>query len=140
MDGHEVRTLALVAAAPSDDKRAEPALLGMTIQLIEFAMRRLQRIAIASVVLTIALPSSHAAQSPAERRVLIRAGRLIDVVSDTAKTDQGILVTGDRLTRLGPYADVAASAGDAERVDLSRYTVLPGLIDAHTHLFLDGTD
>ena len=60
--------------------------------------------------------------------------------SDGAKTDQGILITGDRITRVGPYADVAASAGNAERVDLSRFTVLPGLIDAHTHVFLDGGD
>jgi imidazolonepropionase-like amidohydrolase len=81
------------------------------------------------------------AQQPgAERRVLIRAGRLVDVASDAAKSDQGILVTGDRITRVGPYAEVAASAGSAERVDLSRYTVLPGLIDAHTHVFLDGTE
>jgi imidazolonepropionase-like amidohydrolase len=75
-----------------------------------------------------------------ERRVLVRAGRLIDAVADGAKTDQGILITGDRITRVGPYADVAAAAGTAERVDLSRFTVLPGLIDTHTHVFLDGTD
>ena len=80
------------------------------------------------------------AQQNAERRVLIRAGRLVDVVSDAAKSDQGILVTGDRISRVGPYAEVAASAGNAERIDLSRYTVLPGLIDAHTHVFLDGTE
>jgi imidazolonepropionase-like amidohydrolase len=80
------------------------------------------------------------AQTPqtTERRVLVRAGRLIDAVTDGAKADQGILITGDRITRVGPYADVAAAAGNAERVDLSRFTVLPGLIDAHTHVFLDG--
>jgi imidazolonepropionase-like amidohydrolase len=86
--------------------------------------------------------TSLAAQTPAnaERRVLVRAGKLIDVASDGAKLDQGILIAGDRITRVGPYADVATAAGNAERVDLSRYTVLPGFIDAHTHLFLDGTD
>jgi imidazolonepropionase-like amidohydrolase len=80
------------------------------------------------------------AQQSGERRVLIRAGRLVDVASDAAKSDQGILVTGDRISRIGPYTEVAASAGNAERIDLSRYTVLPGLIDAHTHVFLDGTE
>jgi imidazolonepropionase-like amidohydrolase len=80
-----------------------------------------------------------ASQQNAERRVLIRAGRLVDVVGDAAKSDQGILIAGDRISRVGPYTDVAASAGNAERVDLSRYTVLPGLIDAHTHVFLDGS-
>jgi imidazolonepropionase-like amidohydrolase len=89
-----------------------------------------------------ALPAPLAAQTstPAERRVLVRAGRLVDAATDAAKTDQGILIAGDRITRVGPYADVAASAGNAERVDLSRFTVLPGLIDAHTHVFLDGGD
>jgi len=89
-----------------------------------------------------ALPMPLAAQTPtaAERRVLVRAGRLVDAISDAARTDQGILVVGDRITRVGPYADVAASAANAERVDLSRFTVLPGFIDAHTHVFLDGSD
>ena len=82
--------------------------------------------------------SAQTTPSP-ERRVLVRAGRLIDLASDGAKTDQGILITGDRITRVGPYAEVASAAGNAERVDLSRSTVLPGLIDAHTHVFLDGT-
>ena len=89
-----------------------------------------------------AFPMALAAQAstPAERRVLVRAGRLVDVASDGARTDQGILITGDRITRVGPYAEVATSAGKAERIDLSKLTVLPGLIDAHTHVFLDGTD
>jgi imidazolonepropionase-like amidohydrolase len=88
----------------------------------------------------LSLAASLTAQTPAnDRRVLIRAGRLIDAASDGAKTDQGILITGDRITRVGPYAEVASAAGNAERIDLSRSTVLPGLIDAHTHLFLDGT-
>jgi imidazolonepropionase-like amidohydrolase len=92
------------------------------------------------LIAALSLAASLTAQTPAnERRVLIRAGRLIDAASDGAKTDQGILITGDRITRVGPYADVASAAGNAERVDLSRSTVLPGLIDAHTHLFLDGT-
>jgi len=102
-------------------------------------MRAAQRTAIAAIGLTIVLASSLAAQQPVERRVLVRAGRLIDVASDAAKTDQAILITGDRITRVGPYAELAASAGNAEAIDLSRYTVMPGLIDAHTHVFLDGT-
>ena len=84
-------------------------------------------------------PTPLDAQQNAERRVLVRAGRLIDVASDAAKSDQGILIAGDRISRVGPYAEVAASAGNAERIDLSRFTVLPGLIDAHTHVFLDGS-
>jgi imidazolonepropionase-like amidohydrolase len=91
-------------------------------------------------LLALALPLGAQTSAPAERRVLVRAGKLIDAVSDVARADQGILITGDRITRVGPYPEVAASAGNAERVDLSRFTVLPGFIDAHTHVFLDGGD
>ena len=91
-------------------------------------------------LIALAIPLAAQTPTPPERRVLVRAGRLIDVASDGARTDQGILITGDRITRVGPYAEVSAAAGNAERVDLSRLTVLPGLIDAHTHVFLDGGD
>ena len=70
--------------------------------------------------------------------VLVRAGRLIDGVADRVRTDQGILIVGGRITEVGPYDAVAAHAGDATRIDLSRKTVLPGLIDAHTHVLLQG--
>jgi imidazolonepropionase-like amidohydrolase len=91
-----------------------------------------------ALTLAAAMPLASQATAQPERRVLVRAGRLIDVATDGAKTDQGILITGDRITRVGPYAEVSAAAGNAERVDLSRFTVLPGFIDAHTHVFLDG--
>jgi len=65
--------------------------------------------------------------------VLIRAGRLIDVRAGRVLIDQKILVQGDRIREVGP--EVAAPAG-ARVVDLSRSTVLPGLIDNHTHVLL----
>jgi imidazolonepropionase-like amidohydrolase len=91
-------------------------------------------------LLALAMPLAAQTSTPAERRVLVRAGRLLDIASDGGKADQGILITGDRITRVGPYAEVAAGASNADRVDLSKFTVLPGLIDAHTHVFLDGSD
>ena len=102
-------------------------------------MRLAHQTILAAIGVIAALASPLTAQQTTERRVLVRAGRLIDVASEGAKTDQGILITGERITRVGPYAELEASAGNAERVDLSRYTVMPGLIDAHTHVFLDGT-
>lgn len=93
-----------------------------------------------TLLVALTMPLSAQTPTPSERRVLVRAGRLVDIVTDGARTDQGILITGDRITRVGPYADVAAGAGNAERMDLSKFTVLPGLIDAHTHVFLDGSD
>jgi len=71
-------------------------------------------------------------------RVLIKAGRLIDGRSDQAQTNAGILIVGDRIKAVGPLAQVQAQAGDAKVIDLSQMTVLPGLIDAHTHLLLQG--
>ena len=65
--------------------------------------------------------------------VLIRAGRLVDPASGTASTAQQILVENGLIKDVG--ASVAAPAG-AQVVDLSDRTVLPGLMDAHTHLCL----
>jgi imidazolonepropionase-like amidohydrolase len=78
------------------------------------------------------------AQATAVTRSLVRAGRLIDGESDAVRTDQGILIEKDRILRVGPFAEVAAAAKDAEVVDLSALTVLPGLIDNHTHILLQG--
>ncbi|HEU4569780.1 MAG TPA: hypothetical protein VFS07_04355, partial [Gemmatimonadales bacterium] len=78
------------------------------------------------------------AAQTAPARVLVRAGRLIDGVADRPRADQGILIVDGRIREVGAYAAVAAHAGDATRIDLSRRTVLPGLIDAHTHVLLQG--
>ncbi len=69
----------------------------------------------------------------------IRAGALIDGTAAEPKQDQAILVRGRVIERVGPAASITAPAG-ARIVDLSRATVLPGLIDSHTHLFLQGED
>jgi imidazolonepropionase-like amidohydrolase len=63
--------------------------------------------------------------------IILRAGRLIDPETGTVSANQSILVKDGRILEIGN--NVAAPAG-AEVVDLSRYSVLPGLVDAHTHL------
>lgn len=68
-----------------------------------------------------------------QEKILIKAGRLVDVRAGRVLANQEILVQGDRITDVG--AHVAAPAG-ARTIDLSRYTVLPGLIDNHTHVLL----
>ncbi|HEV7889557.1 MAG TPA: amidohydrolase family protein [Pyrinomonadaceae bacterium] len=62
---------------------------------------------------------------------VIRAGRLVDPETGTAAVNQTIVVEGRRIKAVG--ANVAVPAG-ANVIDLSAYTVLPGLFDAHTHL------
>jgi imidazolonepropionase-like amidohydrolase len=61
----------------------------------------------------------------------IRAGRLIDPETGTAAANQVILVQGERITAVGPNLSIP---GGAAVVDLSKLTVLPGLVDAHTHM------
>jgi imidazolonepropionase-like amidohydrolase len=66
----------------------------------------------------------------ASRVVAVRAGRLFDPRSGTLLTNQVILIRGDRITDVGPNVQVPAGS---ETIDLSRATVLPGLIDTHLH-------
>jgi imidazolonepropionase-like amidohydrolase len=74
----------------------------------------------------------------APARILIHAGRLIDGQADRVRTDQAVLIEGDRILRVGDWAALADSGSGAKVVDLTRMTVLPGLIDNHTHILLQG--
>jgi imidazolonepropionase-like amidohydrolase len=75
------------------------------------------------------------AQQPATPQpfTAIRAGRLLDPEAGRVLTNQIILVEGDKFKEIGP--NVAIPAG-AQVIDLSRLTVVPGLVDAHNHLAL----
>ncbi|MGH9774930.1 MAG: amidohydrolase family protein [Candidatus Acidiferrales bacterium] len=67
----------------------------------------------------------------------IRAGHLFNSRTGQMLSNQAILIRGERIEKVGPAADIAVPAG-AKVIDLSNATVLPGLIDAHTHLLLTG--
>ncbi len=92
-------------------------------------------LAAALLPLTLVAQAAPPGPSPA---VLVKAGRLIDGRSDTPQVGAGILIEGDRIKWVGPLAQLPGDARGAKVVDLSTLTVLPGLIDTHTHLLLQG--
>ncbi len=73
-----------------------------------------------------------AGQQPV-KRTLIHPGKLLDVKTGKILAGQVIVVEGDRIVSVGPATEIKPAAADSV-IDLPNATVLPGLIDAHTHL------
>src|SRR5262249_11249669 len=81
------------------------------------------------------------AHSPAQgngRASLLKVGKLIDVKNGRVLSDQGILIEGERIKQVGPFGQLQSAAAGAAVIDLSNTTVMPGLIDCHTHILLQG--
>ena len=72
------------------------------------------------------------AQAP--HRIAIHAGHVLDVKTGKLAADQTVIIEGGKIVSIGPAAEVK---GDAVRIDLPNATILPGLIDAHTHLTME---
>ena len=83
------------------------------------------------VSLSAQTPAPASASSPAAPITVIKAGRLIDPETGTAALNQVIVIEGERFKAIGANLPIPAGA---EVIDLSKYTVLPGLVDAHTHM------
>jgi imidazolonepropionase-like amidohydrolase len=90
-------------------------------------------------ILLFLLVGATAMQAQAPKVVAIRAGRLFDSRSGKVSENQIILVEGEKITDAGPAAAVKIPP-DAQVIDLSKATVLPGFIDGHTHVFGFGLD
>ena len=93
--------------------------------------------AIAAVLIALAaMAVTASAQAPAPKRTVIRAGRVLNVRTGELKANQAIVIEGDKIAKIAPSSEVTAAAGDTT-IDLLDATVLPGLIDMHTHLTFD---
>ena len=100
------------------------------------AGKRCAILALAASTLSLLVTAREAA--PADNIIAIRDGKLVGAVTGKTLIDQVIIVEGDRIKSLGAAAITSVPA-DAEIIDLAHTTVLPRLIDAHTHLTSDPT-
>jgi imidazolonepropionase-like amidohydrolase len=95
------------------------------------------------LIVTMAFPLAAAGQQTAipvgSGSTVIRAGTLIDGKSSSPRHDQVIVIRGNRIESVSDASNAKMPA-DAKVIDLSHATVLPGLIDSHTHIFLQGED
>jgi imidazolonepropionase-like amidohydrolase len=83
--------------------------------------------------------SGRSAPPAPARFTLLTAARLLDGSGDAPREDAALLIEGDRVAGLGRRGEVRAPDGAAvERVDYGDATILPGLVDAHTHLVAPG--
>ncbi len=73
------------------------------------------------------------AYKPAAPRTLLRAGKVLDVHTGKETAAQTIVIEGENISAVSPTASTPAKPGDRV-VDLTAYTLMPGLIDVHTHL------
>ncbi len=96
-------------------------------------------VAITAIIMALAslsLSQTAADKAPTQeplKRVLVRAGHLLDVKTGKILDNQAILIEGDKVVSVGPAPGNQATSG-AITINLPNATVLPGLIDAHTHL------
>ncbi len=103
-------------------------------------MRYLLSLIVAITLVSSVLSEVTPAQTtPTPSVTVIRAGVLIDGRSDQPRHNQVIVIRGNRIESVSDATAARVPAG-ATTIDLSHATVLPGLIDSHTHIFLQGED
>ena len=86
-----------------------------------------------ALTLFAAAASAQLTYQPAAGRTLLRAGHVLDVHTGKETPDETIVIAADKIVAIAPTSATPAQPGDRV-VDLTGYTLLPGLIDVHTHL------
>jgi imidazolonepropionase-like amidohydrolase len=87
----------------------------------------------AALLSTFSIATAQQAYKPAAPRTLLRAGKVLDVHTGKETAAQTIVIDGEKISAISPTASTPAKPGDRV-VDLTGYTLMPGLIDVHTHL------
>ena len=88
-----------------------------------------------NILLLLVLTAGTIAPAQTTSKYLIRAGSLFDSETGQFRGDMTILINDDKIAAVKPTKEVTQQEEkDRQVIDLSKYTVLPGLIDAHTHL------
>ncbi len=82
------------------------------------------------------LTAGHVTGQPSAPVTLVKAGRLLDPRTGNVLSPASVLIENGKIKEVGPLAQIQPPAG-AKTIDLGSATLLPGLIDSHTHLFLD---
>src|SRR5262252_991814 len=106
---------------------------------MSLASRLVRAMKFVSLVLVLAavslslLCAAQSAPATASHRVIIHAGRVVDVKSGNMLTHQTIVIEGDKIVSVGAGSE-AKPDSNTQVIELPNATVLPGLIDAHTHL------
>jgi imidazolonepropionase-like amidohydrolase len=96
---------------------------------------KMRKMFAALLAVGLVLPGIHAlAQTP--RHVIVHAGHVLDVKSGKMLADQTIEIENGKIVSMAAASEARNSA-DATRIDLPNATILPGMIDAHTHLTFD---
>jgi imidazolonepropionase-like amidohydrolase len=97
-------------------------------------MKKTARTILSTIILaSLFLSALASAQEPTSSRVMVHAGKLLDVRSGKTLADQAIVIEAGKIVSVSPFSQAKRASGD-RLIDLSAATVLPGLTDAHTHL------
>src|SRR5262245_3456246 len=83
------------------------------------------------IILCLLSPAPSQSQQPVQRLIAVKAARALDVRAGAMISNAVIVIEGDRVKTIGANAAIPA---EVEVIDLGSKTVLPGLIDCHTHL------
>lgn len=106
-----------------------PVLISITV------LRQILLLALESLLVCFSVNAQAKPDAKPSTDVLVKAGRFLDVRTGKYVEAAGILIEGDRIKQVGQAIDIEAHAPKSTVViDLSRATVLPGLVDCHTHL------